>query len=558
MTNEAQATSAPGAAGTAGIEPSYRWIAESIPQLVWSTGPDGSPDFFNRRWLEFTGVDPGEIAGWSGVFHPDDRDRTAAAWRRAVETGAPLEIEYRLRRASDGSWRWFLVRGLPMRDAGGRIVRWFGTCTDIEEQKRAEALVRFQAEAGRELASSLDYRTTLRNVARMVVPVLADWCAIDVLEPDGSLRRVEVVHSDPEKEALGHELHRRWPPDPRATQGVPQVIRSGEPEWFREIPDELLVASIPDPELLAIMRDLGLRSALTVPMVARDRTLGAITLVYAESERRYGEAEVESAMELARRAGLAVDNARLYTESVERERQLEATLRALGRSNRDLDQFAYVASHDLKAPLRGIANLSQWIEEDLGPAVTPTIRDHLQLLRGRVHRMESLIEGILSYSRAGKRRTEAEPVDTGDLVREVVELQGVPASVEVAVEPGMPTVATERTQLSQVFLNLLGNAVKHAHAERPRIAVAAREVGPWYEFSVADNGPGIDPAFHERIWGIFQTLEPRDKVEGAGIGLAVVKKIVEARGGRAWVESSEGSGATFRFLWPKVEPEEIA
>jgi PAS domain S-box-containing protein len=220
---------------------------------------------------------------------------------------------------------------------------------------------------------------------------------------------------------------------------------------------------------------------------------------------------------------------------------------------RELDQFAYVASHDLKAPLRGIANLAQWIQDDLGDGLGAESAEHMRLLQGRVHRMEALIDGILAYSRAGRVPGDSEHVDTGALLREVIELLAVPDDVTIDVPPDMPMVETARVPLQQVFLNLVGNAVKHGRTRRRDVAVriAWRDAGNAVEFTITDNGPGIDSQYHERIWGIFQTLEARDKVEGTGIGLSVVKKIVEKRGGRAWVESSPLEGATFGFTWPK-------
>ena len=231
--------------------------------------------------------------------------------------------------------------------------------------------------------------------------------------------------------------------------------------------------------------------------------------------------------------------------------QREALIAALERSNRDLDQFAYVASHDLKAPLRGISNLSSWIEEDLAAVMTDDAREQMVLLRGRVHRMEALIDGVLQYSRAGRGRAAPERVDTGALVREAVELLAPPPGARVEVADGMPAVTAERVPLQQVFLNLVGNALKYAGRADAVVRVGWNAERPgWYRFSVADNGPGIAPQYHERVFGIFQTLQSRDRVEGTGIGLSVVKKIVEGQGGRVWVESAEGAGATFRFTWP--------
>lgn len=235
------------------------------------------------------------------------------------------------------------------------------------------------------------------------------------------------------------------------------------------------------------------------------------------------------------------------------EAEREQLIKALARSNQELDQFAYVASHDLKAPLRGIASLSQWIEEDLGEKLGGENKSQMAMLRGRVHRLEALIDGILLYSRAGRAKAKPEEIDTGVLLRDVIELIAPPKEIKIEIQPGMPTVRSEKVPLQQVFMNLLGNAIKYAGSPDPLIQVSWADAGPFCEFSVRDNGQGIAPQYHERIFGIFQTLEARDTVEGTGIGLSVVQKIVEAKGGRVWVESEIGKGARFKFLWPKTE-----
>ncbi|RYE94382.1 MAG: histidine kinase, partial [Myxococcales bacterium] len=233
------------------------------------------------------------------------------------------------------------------------------------------------------------------------------------------------------------------------------------------------------------------------------------------------------------------------------QQQREHLLAELARSNTALDQFAYVASHDLKAPLRGIASLSHFIEDDLGEAVTDDARHKFTLMRGRVQRLEDLINGILGYATAGRSQARPEPVDTGKLLVDVIGLLAPPEHIALTVADPMPTLEAERVLLQQVFMNLLGNAVKHTRQPGAAVRVAAADEGDAVHFTVADNGPGIAPQYHERIWGIFQKLETRDHVEGTGIGLSVVKKIVESRGGRAWVESEEGRGATFHVLWPR-------
>jgi signal transduction histidine kinase len=242
------------------------------------------------------------------------------------------------------------------------------------------------------------------------------------------------------------------------------------------------------------------------------------------------------------------------TDQVRIKQELAELALALERSNRELDSFAYAASHDLRAPLRGIANLAQWIEEDLQTSgqLKGDTQEMLELMRLRMHRMEGLIEGLLQYSRAGRTHRAPENIDVGHLVQDVVDLLSPPPNTAISIASDLPTIRTERLPLQQVFMNLIGNAIKHANRDDRVISIDARRVGPFYEFSVKDNGPGIPPDYHDRIWGIFQTLESRDRVEGAGIGLALVKKIVESQKGRAWVESAPGTGATFRFLWRKL------
>jgi two-component system sensor kinase FixL len=247
------------------------------------------------------------------------------------------------------------------------------------------------------------------------------------------------------------------------------------------------------------------------------------------------------------------DRKKAEEERKKAEFEREQLIKALARSNTELDQFAYVASHDLKAPLRGIANLSQWIEEDLGEKLGGENKSQMELLRGRVHRMEALIDGILQYSRAGRVKAKPENIDTEALVADVIELMAPPKEIKIQVAQDMPTVRAEKVPLQQVFMNLIGNAIKHTGKTNPLIDVSWTDAGPFVEFAVGDNGQGIAPQYHERIFGIFQTLEARDKVEGTGIGLSVVQKIVDAKGGRVWVESEVGRGARFKFLWPKIE-----
>jgi light-regulated signal transduction histidine kinase (bacteriophytochrome) len=273
-----------------------------------------------------------------------------------------------------------------------------------------------------------------------------------------------------------------------------------------------------------------------------------------ESEERFFNLAVQPLRDSRGAITGLITHAVDVTDQVRTRLELAELALTLERTNRELDSFAYAASHDLRAPLRGIANLAQWIQEDLESSgeLQSETREMLDLMRLRMHRMESLIEGLLQYSRAGRVHQNPEIVDVQALVREVVDLLSPPANARVHVDDDLPTIRCERLLLQQVLMNLIGNALKHALRDDPEIRISARRVGQFYEFSIKDNGPGIAPEFHDRIWGIFQTLESRDRVEGAGIGLALVKKIVEGEKGRVWVESAAGDGATFRFLWRKL------
>jgi len=229
-----------------------------------------------------------------------------------------------------------------------------------------------------------------------------------------------------------------------------------------------------------------------------------------------------------------------------------SAVKALEKANHELDQFAYAASHDLKAPLRAMANLAEWLEEDLAQVLTDKSQEHLRLLHGRVHRMEALIDSILAYARASRPQDKLESIHVAGILREVVELLSPPPGmVTIDLPEAMPRILTQRIPFQQVWMNLIGNALKHAGGPGAAIRLSAKDGGDAWEFSVSDHGPGIAPRFHARIFRIFQTLTARDKMEGTGIGLAIVKKLVDDQGGRVWVESEPGMGAKFCFTWRK-------
>lgn len=319
---------------------------------------------------------------------------------------------------------------------------------------------------------------------------------------------------------------------PHLTNEVPGDPRVGDQEWARRE---------------------GMVAFAGYPLLIDDELVGVLAMF---ARHTLSPADFAALAVVANGISLGIARARAIdalraSEAEQRRRadELERTAAALRRSNEELDAFAYAASHDLRAPLRGISNLAQWIEEDLKDALSDETRQMLALIRSRMHRMEGLIDGILQYSRAGRVRELPAPVNVGALVREVVDLLS-PAGATISIAADLPEVVTDRTALQQVFQNLIGNALKHA-GRHARIAVSAGDAGEFWRFVVSDDGPGIAAEFQERVWGMFQTLQPRDIVEGAGIGLSLVRKLVERQGGTVTLDSSPGAGATFAFTWRK-------
>lgn len=222
------------------------------------------------------------------------------------------------------------------------------------------------------------------------------------------------------------------------------------------------------------------------------------------------------------------------------------------KSNQNLEEFSYIISHDLKAPLRAIIQLATWIEEDCGNKLDSLSRKNLQLLRERACRMSGMVDGLLQYARAGRVNMEVEWVDTKELIQEIIDILNHDKQFTIIVHESMPQLPTAKLLLSQVLSNLIANSMKHHHCKTGTIEIGVLDKGTFYEFFVADDGPGIEPVYFEKIFRIFQTLKSKDEAETTGIGLTIVKKIVESQNGKIQVDSELGKGARFSFTWPKV------
>ncbi len=239
------------------------------------------------------------------------------------------------------------------------------------------------------------------------------------------------------------------------------------------------------------------------------------------------------------------------SERKKAEEKMAVYYNNLEKANKELDKFAYVVSHDLKAPLRGINNLTVWIEEDIGEQLTDDTKAHFHMLKGRVERMEALINGILDYSRADKIKSPVTEVNVLTLIHEIFEMLVHNEKVNIKFSDNLPVVSAERMKLQQVFSNLISNAIKHNDKPNTVIRFSCVEEKDYYVFGVEDNGPGIEEKYFEKIFIIFQTLQARDTFESTGVGLAIVKKIIDEAGGKIWIESEVGEYTRFMFKWPK-------
>lgn len=559
-----------------------RFMAESMPQKVFTARPDGATDYINPQWSEFTGRSHEDLmdGGWVRCLYPDDEAKSMRQWKRSLKTGQPLQVEQRFRRA-DGAYRWHLTRAHAMHDSKGKITKWIGSSTDISEQKQLELNLDFLSTASKTLSASLDFASALEKVAKQMVPAIADWCVVDLKQEDGSIQQLAIAHKDPEKIAWANKLRRKFPPkDNRA--GASKVMLTGEAEYYPSISDDILKAAAESEEHLQLLRSVGFSSAITVPLKSKNETVGTITLVSVEQKRNFTKTDLETAEELAERASQAITNASLYAaleEELEKRKMLEAELRLvnealetkvkertlrledmnqnLSRSNQELQDFAYVASHDLQEPLRKIQAFGNLLEEEYSQALGEG-NDYLDRMRGAAHRMSVLIEDLLSFSRVTTQARPFDRVDLREVALEVVsDLEARIRDTNGKIHIGkLPTVEADATQMRQLFQNLLANALKfHKEGVPPVIHVSARKLGPRWRIYVKDNGIGFEEKYLDRIFAVFQRLHGRDAYEGTGIGLAVCRKIAERHNGTIIATSKHGEGSTFTITLP-VEQDE--
>ncbi len=283
---------------------------------------------------------------------------------------------------------------------------------------------------------------------------------------------------------------------------------------------------------------------------AHGKAIGSLCVVF-QKNRTFNANELKIFYILAEALGVEEERKKAEDVLEKLNKYLESTVRELKRTNKELQEFAYIAAHDLKTPLRGIGTLAEWLSADYADKFDEQGQKHVKLLAERAKRADKLVDSILQYSSAGHAREEQEQIDLNTVLSEIIFKIDPPENIEITVENKLPVLMCKKTHISQVFQNLLSNAIQHMDKEKGQIKVGCIEEESFWKFSVADNGPGINQKYFKKIFKIFQTLSPPDKTESTGIGLSVAQKIVKLNGGKIWVESNPGEGSTFFFILPK-------
>ncbi len=483
------------------------------------------------------------------VIHPEDRQGVDLAISEAIEKRRPVDIQYRIMHPEKGI-RWISGLGRTIVDESGRPLRVAGIALDITDRKRAEENLRFLSETGATLSALVDRASLMQLVARLAVPFFADYCVVNMINDDGQIERVSYAHEDPSKELLLKELWERYPLDWNSPSMVVQVLRSGKSEILMDVPRAFIERVAHDKAHFRLIEALEPRSCITVPILIREKSVGAIQFTTSQPGRRYSMADIELATEFVRRAAIAADNAQLYQE--------------LKESQRQKDNFLAMLAHELRNPLAAIlyANeISKMTDRSESPAS--------EIIDRQLANLSHLINDLLDVSRitGDKIQLKNEFIEGAAIVQRalatahpLIEGRSHELSREISSEP-MP-LYVDPTRVEQILVNLLTNAAKYTQ-EGGKITVRAYPSDGQAVFKVQDTGIGIPSEMLPRVFELFtQVDQSLDRSQGGlGIGLTVVRRLTEMHGGRVSVKSNGlGCGSEFTVVLPLTQqrPAELA
>lgn len=445
-----------------------------------------------------------------------------------------------------------------------------------DDREQRESRYAFLSKVTRLLARSLDYETTLASVAGLALPYLGEWCVVDIVETDGSIRRLAIVHPDPEKQRLVRRLQESWPTERDDAIGGPVAVRTRETQVMAHVSDEMLANAARSEENLHVLRELGIGSLLVVPLIARGKILGAITFVATKRRQPYREKDVDLAEDVAALSALAIDNARLYREAEMARGRAERRAEEAERQHRDLERVMESQarlvrgfSHDVKNPLGAAAGYVQLLEAGVTDSLTPEQVVSMKRIGASIRSALGLIEDLVDYE-SGKLGTldiEWGATNVTDVVTELAEeydaqVAAAGLALEVEVSEGPPVIQSDRVRIRQILGNLISNAVKYTDEGRISVGVGrrsgrpAQRPGEWVVIGVKDTGRGIPKDKQHLLFQEFARLEPGSE-SGAGLGLAISQRIAEGLGGTVTLESEEGQGSTFT-LWLPLRREKQA
>jgi PAS domain S-box-containing protein len=551
-----------------GEDEARRWLVttlRSIGDAVIATDPQGHVTFMNPIAEALTGWAEDDARGRDleqvfSIFSEQTRAVVESPVTKVLREGAIVGLaNHTVLRSKRGIEIPIDDSGAPIRNDAGQIRGVVMVFRDVTHEKRERVRREFLAKAGEVLVSSIDYQATLATVARLAVPTLADWCAIELREPGSkATRQVAVAHVDENKVRFARELGLRYPPDPDAPSGVPNVLRTGQSELYTEIPLELLERGAQDAEHLRIIRDLRLHSAMVVPLRARGQTFGAISFIYADSGRRYSQDDLSFAEDFARRAAMAIENA-LALKDTDEARVREQVLRSEAElANRAKDEFLATVSHELRTPLSAILGWAVMLRRRNLPE---EIDRPLATIERNARLQTKLIEDVLDISRiiSGKLVLNLGVTKIRDAVIAAVETVAPAAAakniaVTSEVDDQELTTMADSDRMQQVVWNLLSNAVKFT-PKGGHITIRAAREGTDVCISVTDNGEGIRRATLPFLFEPFRQADASTtrRHGGLGLGLAIVRQLVLAHGGTVRADSEgEGKGSTFTVRIPEL------